>query len=177
MTWVETILSRLAELWPWRRVQPWQRAVRSSFIPFRGVRITVLQPGIARAVPWFDSIETRDVQEDSVNLATQSVTTQDGIAVTFSASFMYEIEDVKAAVFNVKDFSSSLQDLSLMHLSERVRAWTWAELLERQKDLEDSLRGTLTTRAKRWGVRITKCGMTDLVKARQFRLFGELSTG
>lgn len=176
MNWLEALLSRLEQLWPWTRIKPWQRAVRSTYIPWGGVRVSVLSPGIARHLWFFDQIEARDVQEDSVNLATQSVTTKDDIAVTFSASFMYEIEDVQASVFNVREFSSSLQDLSLMHLSERVRSWTWVELLDRQKDLEDSLRGTLTTRAKKWGVRITKCGMTDLVKARQFRLFGEIST-
>lgn len=174
-SWIADILNRIAELWPFRRVMVFQRAVRTCFVPFRGVRVTVLGPGIARAIPWFDSVEIRDVQEDSVNLPTQSVTTKDDVAVTFSASFMYEIEDVKASVFDVREFASSLQDLSLMHLAERVRGWTWTELLERQKDLEDSLRGTLTTRAKRWGIRITKVGLTDLVKARQFRHFGEIA--
>jgi regulator of protease activity HflC (stomatin/prohibitin superfamily) len=53
---------------------------------------------------------------------------------------------------------------------------TWPELLAEQTDLEKSLRGTLTTRAKEWGVKITQVGITDLVKARQFRHFGELST-
>jgi regulator of protease activity HflC (stomatin/prohibitin superfamily) len=57
-----------------------------------------------------------------------------------------------------------------------VRDMTWPELLAEQTDLEKSLRGTLTTRAKEWGVKITQVGITDLVKARQFRHFGELST-
>lgn len=177
MNWIDAILSRLEVLWPWRRVMPWQRAVRTTFLPFRGVRIAVLDPGLARAVPFFDSIEVRDVQEDTDNLLTQSVTTKDDIAVTFSANFAYEIDDVRAAVMNVREFASSLRDLGMIHLAERVRELTWAELLASQKELERSLRGTLTTRAKDWGVKITRVGITDLVKARQFRHFGELSTG
>lgn len=176
-SWIGEILSRIADLWPFTRVMPWQRGVRSTFIPFKGVRVSLLDPGIARHIWWFDTVIALDVQEDSVNLATQSVTTSDDAAVTFSASFMYEIEDVQAALFNVKEFTSSLQDLAIMHLSERVREMKWVELREGQKDLERSLKGTLETRAKKWGVRITKVGITDLVKARQFRHFGELSTG
>ena len=177
MSWIEAILSRVAQLWPFSRVLPWQRAVRSTFVPFGAVRVTVLQPGIARSIPWFDDLQIRDVQEDSYNLATQSVTTRDDVAVTFSASFVYEIEDVRAAVVNVREFADSLQDLAMLHLSERIRELTWAELLDGQKELERSLRGTLTTRAKDWGVKISRCGLTDFVKARQFRHFGELKTG
>ena len=175
MNWIDAVISKILWLWPWKLVQPYQRGVRVCFIPFRGVKLTLLaDPGIVRAIPWFDSVYIMDVQEDSVNLATQSVTTTDDVAVTFSGSFMYEIEDVQAALFNVKEFTSSLQDLGIMHLSERVREQSWAELRVAQKELERSLKGTLETRAKKWGVRITKVGITDLVKARQFRHFGEI---
>jgi regulator of protease activity HflC (stomatin/prohibitin superfamily) len=81
---------------------------------------------------------------------------------------------VLAAVMNVKEFSSGLRDVGMMHLAERAREMTWAELRDGQKEMEKSLRGTLTTRAKSWGVKITRVGLTDLVKARQFRHFGEI---
>lgn len=177
MTWIEAIFSRIGQLWPWRKVQAWQMGVRTTFVPFRGVRVNVMAPGIVRAIPFFDDIEIRDVQEDTDNLLTQSVTTKDDVAVTFSANFAYQIEDVRAAVMNVRDFSSSLRDVGMMHLSERIRDQTWAELRDGQKDLERSLRGTLETRAKKWGVGITRVGITDLVKARQFRHFGEIQQG
>jgi regulator of protease activity HflC (stomatin/prohibitin superfamily) len=176
MNWLEALLTRAERLWPWTRVKPWQRAVRATYIPFGTVRVAVLMPGIARHVWFFDELEIRDVQEDTWNLPTQSVTTKDDVAVTFSANFAYEIDDVKASVVNVREFQSSLQDLGMMHLAKRVRDMTWPELLAEQTDLEKSLRGTLTTRAKEWGVKITQVGITDLVKARQFRHFGELST-
>ena len=177
MTWIDAVISKILWLWPWKLVMPWQRAVRSCFVPFGGVRVTVLDPGIVRAIPWFDDVQIRDVQEDTDNLLTQSVTTKDGVAVSFSANFAYQIEDVRAMVFNVREFASSLRDVGMMHLADRVRDLTWAELRDGQRDLEKSLRGTLTTRAQGWGVKITRVGLTDLVKARQFRHFGELSTG
>lgn len=175
MNWIDAVISKILWLWPWKLVHPYQSGVRVCFIPGRGVRLTVLKAGIVRAIPWFDSVFIMDVQEDSVNLATQSVTTTDDVAVTFSGSFMYEVEDVQAALFNVKEFTSSLQDLGIMHLSERVREQSWDDLRVGQKELERSLKGTLETRAKKWGVKITKVGITDLVKARQFRHFGEIS--
>lgn len=177
MSWIEVLLSRIGQLWPWRKVQAYQMGVRTTFIPWKGVRVNVMEPGIVRAIPFFDDIEIRDVQEDTDNLLTQSVTTTDDVAVTFSANFAYEIDDVRASVMNVREFASSLRDVGMMHLSERIRDQTWAELRDGQKELERSLRGTLTTRAKDYGVKITRVGITDLVKARQFRHFGEIVSG
>lgn len=176
MTWIDSVIQKILWLWPWRKVQPWQGAVRSSFVPFRGVKVTVLLPGIARAIPWFDDIQVRDTREDTYNLATQSITTKDDVSVSLSANFVYQIDDVRAAVLNVQEFTSSLQDLAMVHLSERIRELSWPELRDGQKDLERSLKGTLETRARKWGVGISRVGITDLVKARQFRHFGELNT-
>ena len=45
-SWIGEILSRIADLWPFTRIQGWQRGVRTTFIPFRGIRVEVLEPGI-----------------------------------------------------------------------------------------------------------------------------------
>lgn len=176
MNWLEALLTRAERLWPFTRVKPWQRAVRATYVPFGAVRVMVIEPGIARHIWFFDELEIRDAREDTYNCPTQSVTTKDDVAVTFSASFAYQIDDVHAAVMNVNEFTSSLQDLGMIHMADRVRELTWPELLGGQKELERSLRGTLTTRAKDWGVKITRVGLTDLVKARQFRHFGEVAS-
>lgn len=177
MNWLEAILSRLADLWPWVRTKVWQKAVRTTFIPFREAKVRVFGGGrIIRAIPWIDSVEIRDCQVDGYNLPTQSVTTVDGKIVSFSVNFFFEIEDVKAATFEVRDFASTLQDLAMVHLAERIREQSWDEVRLNQKKLEDSLKGTLTTRAKEWGVKITKVGITDFVPAKQLRVFGELNT-
>src|SRR5689334_4867468 len=111
MNWLDALLSRIEQLWPWRRVNAWQQAVRTTYVPFRGIRVQLLPPGIARAVPFFDSLEIRDIQEDTFNLPTQSVTTNDDVAVSLSANFVYEVEDLQKAVLNVRQFDASLQDL------------------------------------------------------------------
>lgn len=175
--WLETVFDWLTKLWPWKRTLMWQKGVRTTFVPFRKARVTLFGPGeIIRSIPWFDSVEIRDCQVDGYNLLTQSVTTVDGKPISFSANFFFEIEDVQKATFEVRDFASTLQDLAMVHLSERVRELTWDEVRLGQKKLEDSLKGTLTTRAKDWGVKITKVGITDMVQAKQLRVFGELQT-
>lgn len=173
MSWVEAILSRLADLWPFVRIGVWQRGVRTTFVPFAGVRITVLAPGMHRCLWWVERVTTQTVVEQVYNLPTQSVTCRCGTAATLSANFAFEVTDAEAAVNNVFDLSDSIQGLAMMHIAKKVREWTWAELNEHQADLERSIRDTLTTRAKAWGVKITAVGITDLVQARAYRLFGD----
>lgn len=154
--WLESIFNRLADLWPWRKIQGWQKAVRTTFLPiFTWPQIVITRawpwmtitfapkvevfsgPAVIRVVPWFDSVEVRDVKEDSYNLPTQSVTTKDGKAISFGGAFFYEIEDVQKAVFDVRQFESTLQDLAMVHMAERLREMTWQEALRGRRNLSD----------------------------------------
>jgi regulator of protease activity HflC (stomatin/prohibitin superfamily) len=169
MTWIDAILSRIAELWPFVRVNTYQRGVR-----FRaGRNPTELAPGIHFAVWWFDDVHVVDVAEQPINLPTQTVTTRDDVPVTFSANVTYEIADVVQMYTSVQDFEDSINAIAMIHLAQRVRDWTWVELVEGQKELERSLKGTLTTRADRWGIKIIAVGFTDMVRARVHRLYGD----
>jgi hypothetical protein len=66
-----------------------------------------------------------------------------------------------------------MEGLAMVHLAQKVRDYTWPELVAHQKDLERSLKNTLTTRVKKWGVEIVEVGLTDLVRSRSYRLFGD----
>lgn len=173
MSWVDAILSRLADLWPFVRVQVWQRGVRTTFVPFRGVRVDVLEPGAHLKLWWMQTVVMQVVAPQVYNLPTQTPTSKDGVPVTLSVNFCYEVADAESAVNNVHDLHDSMTGLAMMHICKKVRDWTWDELIAHQSDLERSIRDTLTTRSKKWGVVIVDVGITDLVKARAFRIFGD----
>lgn len=171
MSWIGELLSRLAELWPFVRIPPFQRGVRTTYLPFRGIRVDVLEPGVHLQLWFFQFIHEQTVVEQVYNLPPQSVTLKDGAQVTLSANFAYEVTDAEAAANNVFDLPDSIQGLAMMQIGKKLREWTWEELMSHQSDLERSVRDTLTTRAKEWGVKVTAVGITDLVKARAFRLY------
>lgn len=149
----------------------------------RGVRFWLgkdtkeLSAGLYAFVPWFGSIEVVSVVPDVMDLGVHSVTTKDDKTITFSANVAYEIVDARAMWTKVQDFERSLARLAEGHMATRIREWTYAELIEQQKELERSLKGTLTTRASEWGVTILAVFLTDLVQARQYRLFGTSPLG
>jgi regulator of protease activity HflC (stomatin/prohibitin superfamily) len=167
MNWVDAILSRLRELWPFVRIPPWGKGVRYRYDWRRSaLTIQLLDPGIHLQIWWLDDTNIMSVVEQVYDLPSQPVTTKDDIAITFSVNFCFRVVDPIAAVVEVHDFTHSLQGLAMTHCAQKIRDWTWKELLEGQKDLERSLKGTMTTRAKRWGVEVTDVGITVLVRAR-----------
>ncbi len=161
------LLDNLRELWPVKIVRVYQRGVR-----FRNGTVTepALPPGHYYFWPFFWAIEVVDVVEDVLDLPSQSITTKDGKMVTFSANVSFEVTDAVALYTEVQDFDENLSRIACGHLAMRVREWEWIELQESQRKLESSLRDTLTTRVKGWGVKIIECRLTDLVQARQIRL-------
>lgn len=173
MSWIEAILNKLAELWPFVRIAAFERGVRTTYLPWKGIRVDVLEPGVHLALWWFQQIVEQIVVEQPENLPTQTVTCKDGTPATLSVNFVYEVVDAEAAVNNVAHLATSLQARAMMQVAKKARGWTWPELVEKQTDLERSIRETLTTRAKDWGIRITDVGITDLAHARAYRFFGD----
>lgn len=167
MGWLQLVFDKIEYLWPLRHIRSWERGV---FMCCGWTYKKQLSPGVWPFIPWFMAIEVLPVVEDVIDLPTQSITTSDGRMVSFSANVSYEVTDVVALYTQVQDFGENLSRVAAGHLAMRVREWSWDELQEGQRKLESSLRDTLTTRVKGWGVRILETRLTDMVQAKQFRL-------
>lgn len=166
----EKLWTFLQELQPIRIVRSYEQGVK--FVNGQHSQ-TPLGAGVYAIVPFFDAIETINCQEDVVDLPIQSITTTCGKQVSLSANVTFQVVDAVLNFTAVADFNENLQRLATRHIMSRVRDWSWAKLCEEQRDLEASLKGTLETRAKRWGVRIIDVGFDTMVQARQFRIFGD----
>jgi regulator of protease activity HflC (stomatin/prohibitin superfamily) len=200
VTWIDSFLERLKALWPFKRVAPWERAVRITywhlyldvdaapawtqrsrylqrlFSPIRqsdDPRIELLKPGIRSEVWFYQEIFEGSVVQQVIQLPTQSVTTEDGVSVTFDATITFEVVDLVQKVTQVHDFDHSLINLAMMHLSAKVREVTWEFLRSHQAGLERNLRRSLDTKVAPWGVKIIKVGLTGMVQARQYRIYSD----
>jgi regulator of protease activity HflC (stomatin/prohibitin superfamily) len=165
--WLQLLFEKVEYLWPFRVIRSFQRGV---FMCVGWTYPHPLKPGFYPFLPWFMAIEVVDVVEDVIDLHSQSITTSDGKLVTFSANISYEVTDAVALWTEVQDFAENLSRVACGHLAVRVREQSWEELQLGQRKLELSLRDTMTTRVKPWGVRILECRLTDCVQAKQIRL-------
>ncbi len=167
MSWIQFILEWLHQFWPIRIVYSYQQGVRF----WLGEDTKELTTGCYWFLPFFGNIEIVPTVPDVLDLGIHSITTKDNWCITFSANVAYEITSARLMFTKVQDFETSLQRIAEGHIASKVRDWTYEELIDSQKDLERSLKDTLETRAKNWGVKIHVVWVTDLVKARQYRLF------
>jgi len=167
VTFIDWLLSIWKEIVPVVVIESWEAGCRFR----RGnPEPKHLGPGIWWFVPFFDRIEVVAVKARFIDLPVQSITTKDGVEVALSANIGYEITDAVKAYTEVHDYEESLSRLAAGHLHRKIHAWEYRELVAEVRDLEAGLERSLTTRAKWWGIRIVDVGITDLVKARAYRL-------
>lgn len=176
MAFFENLWNFLKELQPLRIVYSFEQGVY-----FRNGQISrwapempemALPPNVYAVIPFFDDIEKVNIQEDTIDLPMQSITTKDGKPITMSWNVEFQVVDAVRHFMAVQDFGENLPRKAARHIASKVREWTMDELLRSQKKLEESLTGTLQTATKDWGVKILKVGLTDLVQAKPYRFIG-----
>lgn len=174
MTWLDVLFAHLRELVdflrPFRVLRDYERGV-----VFRlGLYHRTMGPGWRWMIPLgVEDTEVIDCREETRNLNSQSATTADGETVTFGVNLVYRVVDPQKYQCEVFEFDDSLCAYAMIHLSRRIRDLTLADLIDGQSKLERSLEGTLSTRLQKWGAEIVSAGFTDLVRTRQYRLFGD----
>ena len=174
MNWVDAIISNIKELAGFFAFFKVMRVYERGVVFRWGVPHRVLPPGFNWIVPFrIEQVEEVTVSEETMDLMVQSITTTDDVSVTFSVNIVFYVTDPILYYTKVNDFNRSAEGHARIHLAQRARALTWAELLSQQKALETSLSGTLTTRLKGWGAEVITVGFTDLTKARTFRFFSD----
>lgn len=172
MSWIEALVANVKELFaflaPFRIIKIYERGVVLRF----GIPHRVMEPGWNWLWPFkIEDVAEVVVVEQTMDLMVQSVTTTDDVSATFSVNLVYCVSDPVAYHTAVTDFDRSAEGYARLHLAKRVRDKTWRELLDDQKALEASLKGTLSTRLKPWGAEVVDVGFTDLTRAKPFRLF------
>jgi regulator of protease activity HflC (stomatin/prohibitin superfamily) len=164
---VDALLANLGALIPAKIVRSYQRGVKFRW----GVDVAELGAGLHWFWPLAESIEVKEVVEEVTNLPTQTVTTADGHAVTFSVNIAYEVQDARAYWTTVQDFDASLSAAAMTYLARELRERSWADLYGEQRKIESGLTRSLAQKLSRWGVRIVDVGITDLARARPIRLY------
>ena len=149
MSWIEALVANIKELFaflaPFRIIKIYERGVVLRF----GIPHRVMEPGWNWLWPFkIEDVAEVVVVEQTMDLMVQSVTTTDDVSATFSVNLVYCVSDPVAYHTAVTDFDRSAEGYARLHLAKRVRDKTWRDLLDDQKALEASLKGTLSTRLK-----------------------------
>jgi regulator of protease activity HflC (stomatin/prohibitin superfamily) len=169
MEWINRIFDKILALLPeLAMVEPTEMGARITM----GHRYRIIGPGVYLLWPLIQRVIRMDVITQVVDLAPQTIRTQDGYDLVVSGAIRYHISDIEKALFAVQDLDKALSTLALGVILEYVKSKTMLEC-EDIEAVKKELRKGLAEAASGWGVKVEMVCLTDLGKVRSIRLFGD----
>lgn len=166
---VDFIVRNLRMLWPLALVKEWELGVM-----MRAGRINrKLGAGLHWRWLFVEECKTWPSQECVIDLPTGSCTSADGTTLTVSANLGYKVVDYVTYLRAVWYGEASIKATAIGFLTSTVASKRWDEMSSDRRGFEAELRRTLGDVVGPWGVEVTRVYLTDLVEARQYRLFGD----
>lgn len=154
-----------------RMVRVNENAVRMT----NGTISKALPPGWYWCIPGVQRIEIETILLDSVEVRPKSITTRDDIPVTIEIVVWFKIVDVNKHWTTINEHKANLAQITAGHLNEKVRRRTWESVRRGQGKLEAALRVFCAEKTSGWGTQVTDVRITQLTKARPYRIIGTIS--
>jgi regulator of protease activity HflC (stomatin/prohibitin superfamily) len=166
---VDFIVRNLMALWPVALVKEWEIAVM-----MRNGRIhRSLGTGLHWRWLFIEECKTWPSQEIVIDLPVGSCTTADGHTLTVSANLGYKVADYTTYLRSVWNGEASIKATAIGFLTSTVAGKDWQVMATDRKGFERELCASLGHVVAPWGVEVTRVYLTDLVEAKQYRLFGD----
>ncbi|HEX6271442.1 MAG TPA: slipin family protein, partial [Polyangiaceae bacterium] len=132
----------------------------------QGRLVAVLEPG--RYNRWTHpekhvTFATVDLRRTEVTIAGQDLMTRDKVTLRLTLTVEYAVEDVTLATQKVANVRDSVYLAAQLALREYVGGVTLDELLEGRDALTRFLEGNVAPKASRFGVRVDRVGVKDIV--------------
>lgn len=181
LAWVGQIAAWIGQWIPrWIVLDSTMGAVKFEwfFLPascrrFKGsLRTTIWGPGIWWYWPATTLIGTYPTAFQTDNLPSQTMETADGVAITVGGMVTYTVEDVGKLLTQTHSGVKMIQALALAAVHDVCCNLSWPDLREAQRrgTLDTKLRNAVQRQLTDFGVRVVKCMLTDMAKARVYRL-------
>lgn len=116
-----------------------------------------LEPGPRLLVPFIDSVRAKvDLRERVVNFPPQPVITEDNLMVEIDTVLYYIITQPTAAVYNIDDYLSGVEQLTTTTLRNVVGAMDLEQTLTSREEINSRLAAELDKATDKWGLKVTR---------------------
>lgn len=166
---LDFIVRNIMAFWPIARVYTWQQGLRVR----NGQVKEILYPGLHWRWWFIDEIFKQTSTEQTLDLPACSITTTDGVPIVLSANIAWRVVDVKTQWSTVWSIDVSLAKLMHGLVAQFCSGKSIAELSTNRAALQVYLAQQLTEQGQQWGTEVTRVHVTDFVRARQIKLFGD----
>jgi regulator of protease activity HflC (stomatin/prohibitin superfamily) len=130
---------------------------RAGVVERLGRYSRTLNAGLAIVVPFVDRIrEMIDLREQVVSFPPQPVITEDNLVVSIDTVIYFQVNDPKAATYEVANFIQAIEQLTVTTLRNVIGGLDLEETLTSRDQINTQLRGVLDEATGKWGIRVNR---------------------
>lgn len=168
---LEVLSQWVGELWPFRRVKLYERALYTVC----GRWQWEVGPGVYAVVPWFCEVDAEPISKGIVGTPRIDITLKDGRLLSCTASATVRISDLRRAVNNVDAFMESAQELLQAVVADKLSDVEATRLEpEGRRRLVGDLRRWVNEEAAEFGIEFEKLRFTTFIlNPKPFRLLSD----
>src|SRR5215467_2465657 len=124
---------------------------------------SVRNPGVTFLVPFIDNMANVDMRETPRTGDRQDVITKDNVAVVVNATIFSQVVDARAALFDVSNYLTAIDNISRTNLRSVFGEMTLDECLSQREQINARLQAKMEATTDKWGVRISGVEILDIV--------------
>jgi regulator of protease activity HflC (stomatin/prohibitin superfamily) len=130
---------------------------RAGIVERLGRYHRTLDAGLALVVPYIDRVKPLiDLREQVVSFPPQPVITEDNLVINIDTVTYYQVTDPKAAMYEIADFISAIEQLTVTTLRNVIGGMTLEDTLTSRDQISAALRAVLDEATGRWGIRVNR---------------------
>lgn len=129
-----------------------------------------LNAGVNLVFPFIDVIRRSvDLREQVVDFQPQSVITEDNLVISIDTVIYYQVTDPKSATYEIANFVLGIEQLTVTTLRNKVGSLDLEDALTSREEINAALRTVLDEATGRWGVRVNRVEIRDIVPPESVR--------
>jgi regulator of protease activity HflC (stomatin/prohibitin superfamily) len=130
---------------------------RAGIVERLGRYYRTLDAGLALVVPFIDRVRPLiDLREQVVSFPPQPVITEDNLVVSIDTVIYYQVTDPKSATYEIADYISGIEQLTVTTLRNVIGSMTLEETLTSRDEINAQLRAVLDEATGKWGIRVNR---------------------
>jgi regulator of protease activity HflC (stomatin/prohibitin superfamily) len=130
---------------------------RAGIVERLGRYHRTLEAGLALVVPYVDRVRPLiDLREQVVSFNPQPVITEDNLVIQIDTVLYFQVTDPKAATYEIANFISGVEQLTVTTLRNVVGGMTLEDTLTSRDQVSGALRHVLDEATGKWGIRVNR---------------------
>lgn len=128
-----------------------------------GKYVATLRPGLQFVVPFIYRVGRRmNMMEHAIEIPSQEVITKDNATVTVDAIVFLVIVDAYKAAYNVANYVSTCQQLTLANVRSVIGLREFDLVLAERIKMNDEILHELDSACQTWGIKVTRVEIRDI---------------